>query len=203
MSTVSLWWLVTWEFLISHLCSWRRRTCLRDGDTNSCLFHLALNSTVSEARTFQFSSVQFSLSEVSDSLRPHEPQHARPPSPSPTLGVHPNPCPLCQWCHPTISCSVVPVSLLPSIFPSIRDFSSESAFHITWPKYWSFSFDISPSSEHPGLIFRMDWLDLLAVQGTLKSLLQHHSSKASILQHSAFFIVQLSHSYFWKNHSLN
>ena len=87
-------------------------------------------------------------------------------------------------------------SLLPSIFPSIRVFSNESALCIRWPKYWSFSFNISPSNEHPGLIFfRMDWLDLLAVQGTLKSLLQHHSSKASILRHSAFFIVQLSHPY--------
>ena len=85
--------------------------------------------------------------------------------------------------------------LLPSISPSIRVFSSESVLHIRWPKYWSFSFNISPSNEHPGLIFRMDWLDLLAVQGTLKSLLQHHSSKASIFQHSAFFIVQLSHPY--------
>ena len=91
-------------------------------------------------------------------------------------------------CHPLI--------LLPSIFPSIRIFSNESALHIRWPKYWSFSFNISPSNEHPTLIsFRMDWLDLLAVQGTLKSLLQHHSSKASILLHSAFFTVQLSHPY--------
>ena len=89
-----------------------------------------------------------------------------------------------------------PLLLLPSIFPSIRVFSSESALHITWPKYWSFSFSISPSNEQPGLIsFTMDWLDLLAVQGMLKSLLQHHSSKASILWHSAFFIVQLSHPY--------
>ena len=86
--------------------------------------------------------------------------------------------------------------LLPSIFPSIRVFSNESALHIRWPKYWSFSFNISPSNEHPGLIsYRMDWLDLLAVQGTLKSLLQHHSSKASILQRSAFFTVQLSQLY--------
>ena len=92
-----------------------------------------------------------------------------------------------MFCHPIL--------LLPSIFPSIRIFSNESAFHIRWPKYWSFSFNISPSNEHPGLIFRMDGLDLLAVQGTLKSLLQHHSSKASILQHSAFFTVQLSHPY--------
>ena len=91
-------------------------------------------------------------------------------------------------CHPLL--------LLPSIFPSIRVFSNESPLHIRWPKYWSFSFNISPSSEHPGLIsFRMDWLDLLAVQGTLKSLLQHHTSKASILRRSAFFTVQLSHPY--------
>ena len=91
-------------------------------------------------------------------------------------------------CHPLL--------LLPSVFPSIRVFSNESALHIRWPKYWSFSFNISPSNEHPGLIsFRMDWLDLLAVQQTLKSLLQHHSSKASILRHSAFFTVLLSHPY--------
>ena len=91
-------------------------------------------------------------------------------------------------CHPPL--------LLPSIFASIRVFSNESALRIRWPKYWSFSFNISPSNEHPGLIsFRVDWLDLLAVQGTLKSLLQHHSSKAYIFQHSAFFIVQLSHPY--------
>ena len=91
-------------------------------------------------------------------------------------------------CHPLL--------LLPPIPPSIRVFSNESALRVRWPKYWSFSFSISPSSEHPGLIsFRMDWLDLLAVQGTLKSLLQHHSSNASILRHSAFFTVQLSHPY--------
>ena len=91
-------------------------------------------------------------------------------------------------CHPPL--------LLPLILPSIRVFSNESALRIRWPKYWTFSFSISPSNEYPGLIsFRMDWLDLLAVQGILKSLLQHHSSKASILQHSAFFTVQLSHPY--------
>ena len=89
-----------------------------------------------------------------------------------------------------------PPLLLPSIFPSIRVFSNESVLHVKWPEYWSFSFNISPSNEHPGLIsFRMDWLDLLTIQGTLKSLLQHHSSKASVLLHSAFFIVQLSHPY--------
>ena len=128
---------------------------------------------------------------MSNSLWPHKLQHARPPCPSSTPGLHPNSCPLSRWCHPTISSSV-----LPSIFPSIRGFSNESALHIKWPKYWSFSFHISPSNEHPGLIsFRMDSLDLLAVQGTLKSLLQHHSSKASNLQRSAFFTVQLSHPY--------
>ena len=89
-----------------------------------------------------------------------------------------------------------PFLLLPSIFPSIRVFSNESALHIRWPKYWSCSFNISPSNEHPGLIsFRMDWLDIFAVQGTLKSLLQHHRSKVSILRRSAFFTVQLSHPY--------
>ena len=127
---------------------------------------------------------------MSDSLWPHRLQHARPPCPSPTLGVYPNSCPLSCWCHPTISSSVAPFS------SPIIVFSNESALHIKWPKYWSFSFKISPSNEHSGLIsFRMDWLDLLAVQGTIKSLLQHHSSKASILRCSAFFIVQLSHPY--------
>ena len=98
-----------------------------------------------------------------------------------------------------------PLLLLPSMFPSIRGFSNESALRIRWPKFWSFSFNISPSNEHSGLIsFRMDWLDLLAVQGTVKSLLQHYNSKAPILRHSAFFIIQLSsiHDY-WKNHSLD
>ena len=139
--------------------------------------------------------VQFSCSVVSDSLWPHGPQCARPPCPSPTPSLNrlmsiesvmpPNRFILC---HPFL--------LLPSNFPNIRVFSNESALCIRWPKYWSFSFNISPSNEHWGLIsFRMDWLDLFAVQGTLKSLLQHHSSKASILWGSAFFIVQLSHPY--------
>ena len=117
---------------------------------------------------------------MSNSLWPHEPPHSRPPYPSPTPGVYPNSCPVSLRCHPTISSSVVPLLLQPSIFPSIRVFSNESALRIRWPKYWSFSFNIIPSKEHPGLIsFRMDWLDLLAVQGTLKSLLQHHGLKAS------------------------
>ena len=143
----------------------------------------------------QFSSVQLSCSAVSDSLRPHEPQHARPPCPSSTPGVHPNSCPslVMPSNHLILCCPLLP---LPSIFPSIRVFSNESTLHIRWPKYWGFSFSIRPSNEYSGLTpFRMDWLDLLAVQGTLKSLLQHYSSKASILWLSAFFIVQLSHPY--------
>ena len=130
---------------------------------------------------------------MSDSLRPHGLQFTRPPCPSPTPRADSN----------SIE-SVVPSNhlilhhplLLPSIFPSIRVFSDESVLRIRWLKKWSFSFSISPSNEHPGLIsFRMDWLDLLAVPGTLKSLLQHHSSKASLLRCSAFFVVQLSHPY--------
>ena len=141
-------------------------------------------------------SVQFSHSVMSDSLRSHESQHTRPPCPSPTPGVYPNSCPLSRWCHQTISSSVIPFSSCLQIFPSIRVFTNESKLHIKWPKYWIFSFNICPSTKHPGLIsFRMNWLDLLAVQGTLKSLLQHHSSKASILQRSAFFTVKLSYLY--------
>ena len=133
---------------------------------------------------------------MSNSLRPHQPQHARTPCPSPTPG---------GWCSLMFIELVMPSNylilchpllLLPSIFPSIWVFPNESALRIRWPKYWNFSFNISPSNEHPGLIsFRMDWVDLLAVQGTLKSLLQYHSSKASILLRSAFFVVQLSHPY--------
>ena len=133
---------------------------------------------------------------MSDSLRPHESQHSRPPCPSPTPRVYSNLRPLSQWCHPTHLILCHPLLLLPSIFPSIRGFSNESVLYIRWPKDWSSSFSISPSNEYSGLIsFRMDWLDLLSVQGTLKSLLQHHSSKASILWSSALFIVQLSHPY--------
>ena len=132
---------------------------------------------------------------MSDSLQPHESQQARPPCPSPTPGVHSDSRPSSWWCHPAISPFVVPFSSCPQSFPA-SVFSSESTFHMRWPKYWRFSFSISPFNENPELIsFRMDWLDLLAVQGTLKSLLQHHSSKASILWHPAFFTVQLSHPY--------
>ena len=137
-------------------------------------------------------SVQFSHSVMSDSLRPHESQHTRPPCPSPTPGVYPlmsiksvMPSSHLILCHPLL--------LLPPIPLRIRAFSNESTLRelaMKWPKYWNFSFSISPSNEQPGLIsFRVDWLDLPAVRGTLKSLLQHHSSKASILQHSAFFTV--------------
>ena len=154
------------------------------------------------------SSVQFSCSVVSDSLGPHGLQHTRLSCPSPTPGAYSNSCPSSRWCHPTISSSIEsvmssnhlilchPLLLPPSIFPSIRVFSNESVLRITWPKYWSFSFSINPSNEYSWLIsFRINWLDLLAVQGTLKSLLQHHSSKALILWCSAFFMVQLSHPY--------
>ena len=146
---------------------------------------------------------QFSRSIVSDSLRPHESQHARPPCPSNSLSS----------LRLTSIESVMPSShlilcrplLLPLIPPSMRVFSNESTLSTRWPKYWSFSFSIIPSKEIPGLIsFRMDCLDLLAVQGTLRSLLQHHSSKASILRHSPFFTVQLTsiHDH-RKNHSLD
>ena len=145
--------------------------------------------------SFKLSSVQFSRSVVSNYLRPHASQHARPPFPSLTPRVYSNSCPSSRWCHPAISSSCRPL-LLPPILPSMRVFSNESTLHMRWPKYWSFSFSISPSNEHPRLLsHRMDWLDLLAVQGTLKSLLQHHSSKASIFRCSAFLTVQLSHPY--------
>ena len=144
---------------------------------------------------FTIISDQISHSVVSNSLRPQESQHTRPPCPSPTPGVHSDSCPSSQWFHPAISSSVVPFSSCPQSLPG-SVFSNESTLHMRWPKYWGFSFSIIPSKEIPRLIsFRMDWLDLLAVQGTLKSLLQHHSSKASILGRSAFFTVQLSHPY--------
>ena len=138
------------------------------------------------------SSVQFICSVVSNSLQPHELQQARPPCPSPTPGVHPNPCPLSRWCHPTISSSVVPFSSCPQSFPPSGSFQMSQLFA-------SGGQSIGVSASAPVLpmntqdwAFRMDWMDLLAIQGTLKSLLQHHSSKASILRRSAFFTVQLS-----------
>ena len=151
-------------------------------------------------------SVEFSRSVMSNSLRPHGLQHARPPCPllTPSLlkfmsieSVMPS--------NHLILCR--PLLLPPSIFPSIRVFSNESVLRIRWPKYWSFSFSISLSNEYLGLIsFRMNWLDFLAVQGSLKSLLQHHSSKASICQHSIFFYKNptlISIHDYWKNHSFH
>ena len=150
---------------------------------------------ITQQNKLVLNSVQFSCSVVSNTLRPHELQHARLPCPSPTPGVYSNSCPLNQWYYPTISSSLIPFSSCLQSSPALGS-SNESVLPIKWPKYWSFSFSISPSNERSGLIsFRMDWLDLLAVQGTLKSLLQHHSSKASILRHSAIFMVQLSHPY--------
>ena len=147
-------------------------------------------------------SVQFNRSVVSDSLRPHGLQHTRPSCPSPTPGVHSDSR---AWLVMPSSHLILwrPLLLLPTIPPNIRVFFNESILHMRWPKYWSFSFSISPSNEYPGLIsFRMDWLDLLAVKGTLKSLLQHHSSKASILWHSAPPTLTSIHDH-WKNHSLD
>ena len=139
-------------------------------------------------------SVQFNHSLTSNSLQPHGLQHTRLPCPSPSPGACSNSCRLVMLSNHFILCH--PLLLLPSIFPSTWVFSGESFLCMRRPEYWSFIFTISPSNEYSGLIsFRMDWFDLLAVQGTLKSLLQHHSSKASILQHSVFFIVQLSHPY--------
>ena len=133
---------------------------------------------------------------MSNSLRPHRLQHARPPCPSPTPAAYSNSTSI-ELVMPSnhfILCG--PLLLLPSVFPSIRIFCNGSALHIRWPKCWSFSFSVNPSNEHSGLIsFRIDRLDILAIQGTRKSLLQHHSSKASILQCSAFLIVQLSRPY--------
>ena len=145
--------------------------------------------------TMTLASVQFSsVTQSCPTLRPHESQHARPPCPSPSPGVHSDSRPSSQWCHPTISSSVVPSPAFN--LSQHQGLSNESVLHIRWPKYWSFSFSINPSNEYSGLTsFRIDWLDHLAVQGTLKSLLQNHSSKALILQCSAFFTVQLSHPY--------
>ena len=182
---------------------WRKWGTFFLGQANINIFMLLLHfpllqqpqrSYIEDERSLSpFSSAQFSLSVVSDSATPWTAacqatlsitNSQSPPKPMSIELVMPS--------NYLILCR--PLLLLPSIFPSSRVFSNESALHIRSPKYWSFSFNISPSNEHPGLIsFRMDWLDLLAIQGTLKSLLQHHSSKASILRHSAFFTVQLSH----------
>ena len=165
--------------------------------------HKSLHHDKAVIHEVGISSDEFSHSVVSNSLRPHGLQHARLPCPSPTPGA----CSDSTFIKSVMPSNHLilspPLLLLPSILPSIRVFSSESALRIRWPKYWSLSFNISLSSEYSGLIsFRIDWLDLLAVQGTLKSLLQHHSSKASILRCSAFFIVQLSHGWTGKTIAL-
>ena len=158
------------------------------GEYKSAVFQAHCNISWHEMQ-----QVQFSCSVVSNSLWPYGLQHTRLPCPSPTPGAHLNSCPSSRWCH-LILCH--PLLCLPSIFPRIRLFSNESVLLIRRPKYWSFSFSISPSNKYSGLIsLRIDWFDLLAVQGTFKSLLHYHSLKVSILQHSAFFMVQLSHPY--------
>ena len=149
---------------------------------------MALSQSVSQCS-------QFSCSVVYNSSWPHGLQHIRPPCPSPTPRAYSNSCPLSRWCHPAISSSVVPFSSRLQSFPASGSFPMNKLF-TSGGQSISVSVSISPSNEYSGLIsFRMDWLDLLAVQGTLKSLLQHHSPKASILQCSAFFRVQLSHPY--------
>ena len=151
----------------------------------------------------ELTSVQFTHSLVSNSLRPHGLQHIRPPCPSTTPVVYTNLCPSSQWCHPTISSRYL-LLLPPSMLPSISVFSNESVLCIRWPKYWSLNFSISPSNEYSGLIsLRIDWFDLLAVPGPLKSLLQHHSPKASILQPSAFFPTLISIHDYGKNHNFD
>ena len=135
-----------------------------------------------------------SVTQSCPTLQPHGLQHAGLPCPSPTPRACTNSCPSSWWCHPIISSSVIPFSSHLQSFPAPESFLVSQFFVSGGQKYWSFSFSISPFNEYSGLIsFRMDWLNLLAVQGTFKSLLQHNSSKASILRHSAFFIVQLSH----------
>ena len=157
--------------------------------------------TISDKLSIQFSSVAQSCPTLCD------PMNCSNPCPSPTSGVHPNSCASSRWCHPAISSSIVPFSSCPQSLPASGSLPMSQLF--AWGGQSIgvvFSFSISLSNEHPGLIFfRMDWLDLLAVQGTLKSLLQHHSSKASIIQCSAFFTIQLSHLYMTteKNHSLD
>ena len=129
----------------------------------------------SKISKWDLSSVQFRHSVMSDFLWPHKSQHARPPCPIPTPGVHINSCASSPWCHPTISSSVIPFSSCPESLPASGSFPVSQLFHMRWPKYWSFSLMISPSNEHPGLVsFMMDWLDLFAVQGTRKKTVQKH-----------------------------
>ena len=162
-------WFMDLTFQVSmQYCSLQHQTLPSPPDTSTTECHFCFWSS-----HFVLSgSIQFSCSVVSDSLQPHGLQHTRLPCPSPTPGAYSYSCPLNWWCLPTILSLCCPLLLLPSIFPSIRVLSNESAVLIRWPKYWSFSFSVSPSNEYSGLIsFRIDWLDLLAVQGTLRNLL--------------------------------
>ena len=181
---------------------WRVGSCLEHFFLLFSLLKRVINEPMTENNIFETqyflaNSVQFSHSVVSDSLWPHEPQHTRSPGPLPVPGAYTSSCPLSRWCHPTISSSVIPFSSCLQSFPTSGSFQMSQLFASGGQSIGvSASTSVLPSNEHPGLIsFRMDWLDLLAVQGTLKSLLQHHSSKASILRCSAFFTVQLSHPY--------
>ena len=181
--------------LCKTLACWRRRGPDHwNGD-------MLLLSWQSFGKLHCLSSVQFSLSVVSDSLRLHEPQHTRPPCPSPTPRVYPNSCPLSQWCHPTISSSVIPFSSCPQSFPESGSFQMSRLFASGGQSIGVSASTSVPPMNTPGLIsFRMDWLDLLAVQETLKSLLQHHSSKASASA-SKFFGTQPSSQSNSHNHT--
>ena len=196
-------WRLTWllENIKTYYLKKKSRHYLYKIDISRGIHCIVFKEYTMTQTSVQFSSVTQSYL----TLRPHGLQHARPSCPSTPPGVYSNSCPLSQWCHPTPS-SCHPLLRPPSIFPSVTVFENESALRIRWPKYWHFSFSISLSNEYSGLIsFRMDWFDLLAVQGTFKSILQHHSPKASILWRSAFFIAQLSHPIldYWKNHSFD
>ena len=187
---------VNFSFYVCQCLSYVLR-CFYDGYIDICncyVFHMDCSLD-----QYVMSFLQFSHSVMSNSLRSHEPQYARPPCPSPTPGLKLMSIASVMPSNCLILCCPL---LLPSILHSIQVFSNELALCMRWPKYWSFSFTISSSNEYSGLIsFRTGWFDLLVVQGTLKSLLQHHSSKASILQGSALFILQISHPYidYWKS----
>ena len=194
--TVVVFW---WSFFSLFIVSWHLQTVIVFTSSFSIYnsFYLFLSDWCgldSQYCVNKSNESQFSCLVVSDSFWLHESQHARPPCPSPTPGVYPNSSPSNQWCHPAISSSVVPCSSCPQSFSASGSFPMSQLFTSGGQSIGSFSFNISPSNEHPGLIsFMKDWLDLLAVQGTLKSLLQYHSLESSIFLCSAFFIVQLSH----------
>ena len=186
-----------WDRTVFECLLWRSRSavdCCRGGALGAVDLGLALWWVNGNFLQEGFSSVQFSRSVLSDYLPPHELQHATPPCPLPTPGVHSDSCPLSQWCHPASSSSVVPFSSCPQSLPA-SEFSNESTLRMRWPKYWSLALASFLPKNTQGWS-PSEWTGWIsAVQGTLKSLFQHHSSKASILRHSAFFTVQLSHPY--------